>query len=161
MDKDLDSTYCISVSWTPALGAMRFGSGLWCGYVANKTRARTRPNVFYSALCLADFECGAFLEASMGMPRDSYFWNVPLSTFVLRAPTPTPYVHPQPHYCRCPTYSARTGNMLYITSSVIPPVQLLGIVLFYMLVLVLWLVARFLDCTQYSQPNVAGIHIQY
>ena len=58
----------ISVSWIPTLGAMRFGSGLWCDYVAYRTGARL--DVFYSTLFLTNSECGASLEASMGMQHD-------------------------------------------------------------------------------------------
>ena len=77
---DVENVYskAISVSGTPALGATHFGSRLWCGYVAYKTMARL--NVFYSMLCLTDFECGAFLKASMSQPRDSYSCNAPPSS---------------------------------------------------------------------------------
>ena len=67
----------ISVSWTPALGAMRFGNGLWCGYVAYKTRARL--NVFYSGLCLTDPECGAFLGRQRRVRVDNIIERHPSS----------------------------------------------------------------------------------
>ena len=62
---DVENVYseAVSVSWTPALGAMRFGSGFWCDYVAYKTSAKL--NVFYSTLCPTDPESGAVLKASM------------------------------------------------------------------------------------------------
>ena len=63
-------------SGIPALDAKGFGSGLWCGCVAYRTRVRL--SVFYSTPNKP--RVWRFSEASMGTTRDSYFWNAPPSS---------------------------------------------------------------------------------